>query len=115
VPQEASAHDSHGLADGIYISTIRLSPISRFLQSADRVYHRLCNVGVVMDNFPSSTFVTIDVRDATVTGHRLSRNCTLHMLDTQFVCRIPGDLNELIAQFNLPPFWIAERLAPMSF
>jgi hypothetical protein len=55
-----------------------------------------------MDNFPSSRLSTIDVRDATIAGHRLSSERKLPMLDTQFVGRIPGDLNELIAQFNLP-------------
>jgi hypothetical protein len=44
---------------------------------------------------------TIDVRDANVAGHRLTSKYNLHMLDTQLVRRIPGDLDELIAQSNL--------------
>jgi hypothetical protein len=55
-----------------------------------------------MDNLPSSRFSTIDVRDPTVAGHRLSSKRKLPMLDAQFLGRIPGDLNELIAQSNLP-------------
>jgi hypothetical protein len=71
---------------------------------ADRIYHRLRCVSVVMDYFLSSRFSMIDIRDATVAGHWLPGNCTLHMLDTKFVCRVPSDLNELIAQFDLPSF-----------
>jgi hypothetical protein len=47
-----------------------------------------------MDNLPSARFSTIDVRDATVTGHRLSSKLKLPMLDTQFVGQIPVELNE---------------------
>jgi hypothetical protein len=55
-----------------------------------------------MDNLPSSRFSTIDVRDATLASHWLSSKRKLPVLDTQFVDRIPGDLNELIAQSNMP-------------
>ena len=71
-------------------------------QAAEYIYHCLRSVSVVMDNLPSSGFSTIDVRDAAVAGHRLSSKLKLPMLDTQFVGHIPGDLNELIAQVNLP-------------
>jgi hypothetical protein len=64
---------------------------------AQRIYHWLRNVSVVMDDLPRSRFPTIDVRDAALAGHRLSSKRKLHIFDTQFVGRIPGHLNELIA------------------
>ena len=57
---------------------------------------------MVMDNLPVSDFPAIDVRDALLDGDLLSGKLNLRLLDTQFVGHIPGELNNLITQFNLP-------------
>ena len=47
-------------------------------------------------------FLAIDVRDAMLNGDLLSGNLCLPLLEASFVGHIPRDLNDLIAQFNLP-------------
>lgn len=57
---------------------------------------------MVMDNLPRPGFAAIDVRDAILDGDLLSGKPGLPLFGAHFVGHIPGNLNELIAQFNLP-------------
>jgi hypothetical protein len=57
-----------------------------------------------MDNLSGYRLSTIDVGYATVDDYLLSTKRELPALDTHFVGRIPDNLDELIAEFDLPFF-----------
>jgi hypothetical protein len=67
-------------------------------------------------HLPSSRFSTIDVRDPTVAGHRLSSKRKLPMVDTQFVGCIPSEVVEgqiqLCLRFRCTP--VRVPLGPAS-
>jgi len=57
---------------------------------------------MVMDHLPSVRLTAIDVRDSKFDGDLVSGELKLPVLDTQFESRIPGNVNNLVTQFNLP-------------
>ena len=56
----------------------------------------------MMDQLPRSGFSLIDVRDTVLDDDPLSGKLKLPMLDAYFTGHIPGDMDELILQPNLP-------------
>lgn len=71
------------------------------LHASEHIQHRGGDIGVVMDDLPAAPLATIDIGNPVLDADLLAGEFEGPLLDTQFVRRVAGDLDDLLTEPNL--------------